>query len=155
VRALGSGWAARALALGAVALAAGIAAIALTGTDGGSATIETAVGGFAQVPEPTDDGAPVGPSGVAEWPPGEDGWTIALASVPQTGGRPRALARARAARAKGLPAVGVLDSSRYASLHPGYWIVFSGVYASEAEATSALEDARRFARSAGVRRVVP
>jgi hypothetical protein len=48
----------------------------------------------------------------------------------------------------------VLDSSRYASLHPGYWIVFTGVYASEAEATSALEAARRFARTATVRRVV-
>jgi hypothetical protein len=49
----------------------------------------------------------------------------------------------------------VLDSSRYASLHPGYWIVFSGIYASEAEATSALEEARRHARAASVRRVVP
>jgi hypothetical protein len=49
----------------------------------------------------------------------------------------------------------VLDSSRYASLHPGYWIVFSGVYASEAEATSALEDARSYARAAAVRHVVP
>ena len=29
--------------------------------------------------------APVGPSGVAEWPTGEDGWTIALASLPQIG----------------------------------------------------------------------
>ena len=154
-RALGSGWAGRALAMAAVAVAAAIAAIALTGNEGGSATIETAIGGFAEPPEPSDGEAPVGPSGVAEWPVGEDGWTIALASLPQTGGRAPALARARAARAKGLQAVGVLDSSRYASLHPGYWIVFSGIYASEAEATSALEDARRFARSAGVRRVVP
>jgi hypothetical protein len=54
-----------------------------------------------------------------------------------------------------LTAVGLLDSSRYASLHPGYWMVFSGIYASEAEATSDLEDARRFARTATVRRVVP
>jgi hypothetical protein len=61
----------------------------------------------------------------------------------------------KAARRKGLDAVGVLDSSRYASLHPGYWIVFSGIYASEAEATSALEDARRYARAAAVRHVVP
>ena len=66
-----------------------------------------------------------------------------------------ALARARAARKKGLPQVGVLDSSRYASLHPGYWVVFSGVYTSEAEATSALEDARKGSRTAVVRRVVP
>jgi hypothetical protein len=65
------------------------------------------------------------------------------------------LARAKTARRKGLSQVGVLDSSRYASLHPGYWIVFSGVYSSEAEATSALEDARAASRTAVVRRVVP
>jgi hypothetical protein len=113
------------------------------------------VGGFATAPQSTVGDAPVGPSGVAEWPIDQDGWTIALASLPQTSGRAAALTRARAARARGLPQVGVLDSSRYASLHPGYWIVFSGVYSSEAEATSALEDARRASRTAVVRRVVP
>jgi hypothetical protein len=75
--------------------------------------------------------------------------------VPQTNGRPGAVARARQARKKGLVQVGVLDSSLYASLHPGYWVIFSGVYASEAEATSALEPARAVARTATVRRVVP
>jgi hypothetical protein len=79
---------------------------------------------------------------------------VALASLPQTGGRAVALTRARKARARGLSQVGVLDSSRYASLHPGYWIVFAGIYTSEAEATSALEAARRFSRTAAVRRVV-
>jgi hypothetical protein len=51
--------------------------------------------------------------------------------------------------------VGIIDSSSYASLHPGYWVVFAGVYASEAEAASALGQARRAARSATVRRIVP
>jgi hypothetical protein len=50
--------------------------------------------------------------------------------------------------------VGVIDTSLYASLHPGYWLVFTGVYTSEAEATSSLRAARAFARTAGVRRVV-
>jgi hypothetical protein len=131
------------------------AAIAATESDGADTAIVTAIGEFATAPESTTDESPAGPSGATEWPPGEDGWTIALVSLPQTGGRPAALARARAARAKGLPQVGILDSSRYASLHPGYWLVFSGVYASEAEATSALEAARRHARSAMVRRIVP
>ena len=152
---LGASWTRRALLTGAAALLAAIGAIAATGSDGGGAAIETATGGFAEAPEPANGEAPVGPSGIAEWPVGEDGWTIALASLPQTGGRATALARARAARAKGLTAVGVLDSSRYASLHPGYWIVFTGIYTTEAEATSALEDARRYARSASVRRIVP
>jgi hypothetical protein len=151
----GSGWALRAFATGVVALLGGIAAVAATGSDGGRAPVVTAIGGFATAPESTTGEAPVGPSGVAEWPSEEDGWTIALASVPQTAGRAAALTRVRAARAKDLPQVGVLDSSRYASLHPGYWIVFSGVYSSEAEATSALEDARTASHTAVVRRVVP
>ena len=92
---------------------------------------------------------------MAEWPTDEEGWTIALAALPQTAGRASALARARTVRKKGLPQVGVLDSSPFASLHHGYWIVFSGVYSSEAEATSALEDARRSSRTAVVRHVVP
>lgn len=147
-------WALRALATGAVAAIGAAGAIALTGSDTGGATVITATGGFATTPD-EQAGEPVGPSGVADWPSDEDGWTIALASVPQTTGRAIALARARAARANGLPQVGVLDSSRYASLHPGYWIVFTGVYSSEAEATSALEEARSASRTAVVRRVVP
>ena len=104
---------------------------------------------------PTTGDASQGALGGADWPAGQDGWTVALAALPQTGG-PQARARAcRAARAKKLPQVGILDSSRYASLHPGYWIVFSGVYASEAEATSALDDARRVSRTAAVRHVIP
>ena len=90
-------------------------------------------------------GRPASPSGRSARTAGR----LRSSRLPQTGGRPAALARARAARAKGLPQVGILDSSRYASLHPGYWIVFSGVYASEAEATSALErHARRRGRPA-------
>jgi hypothetical protein len=154
-RALSSGLARRTLVTGVVALVGAVAAIAATGSDGGGPQIVTAVGGFATAPSTTDGEEVTGPSGVAEWPSGEDGWTIALVSLPQTGGRKIALARARAARAKGLEAVGVLDSSRYASLHPGYWIVFTGIYASEAEATSALEAARRYARAASVRHIVP
>jgi hypothetical protein len=148
-------WALRAAATGAVALLGAAAAVAATGSDGGDPTLVTAIGGFATAPDSAPGEEPVGPSGVAEWPTDEDGWTIALASLPQTAGRAAALNRARVARRRGLPQVGVLDSSRYASLHPGYWIVFSGVYSSEAEATSALEDARRASRTAVVRHVVP
>jgi hypothetical protein len=151
----GSTWTLRVLAAGAVAVIGGVAAVAATGSDGGRETVITAIGGFATAPATAAGDSSVGPSGVAEWPIEEDGWTIALASVPQTTGRAVALGRAKAARRKGLPQVGVLDSSRYASLHPGYWIVFSGVYASEAEATSALEEARDASRTAVVRRVVP
>lgn len=150
-----SKWLVRVLAAGLVALIGGAAAIAAAESDTSGAKVITAMGGFATTPQSEAGEAPSGPSGVADWPNDEDGWTIALAAVPQTSGRAPAVARARAARTRGLPQVGVLDSSRYASLHPGYWIVFSGVYSSEAEATSALEDARRASRTAVVRRIVP
>jgi len=151
-----SGWILRTAITAVVALIGVAAAVAVAGGSQSDPEVITATGGFATVPtsstlpSPTDSG----PSGISEWPPGEDGWTVAIASLPQTGGRRAAIERARQARAKGLSQVGVLDSSRYASLHPGYWIVFTGIYSSEAEATSALDAARRFARTAAVRRVV-
>ncbi|HLG09322.1 MAG TPA: zinc ribbon domain-containing protein [Gaiellaceae bacterium] len=153
----GSGWILRTAVSFVVALVGAAVAVAATGGSEDRAAVVTATGGFATVPAsstvptPSETGGP----GVVEWPAGEDGWTIALASLPQTRGRGVAVARTREAGKAGLPQVGILDSSRYASLHPGYWIVFTGIYASEAEATSALEPARRHVRTAAVRRVVP
>jgi hypothetical protein len=82
------------------------------------------------------------PNGETVWPAGQNGWTLVLISYPSAAGRavPSAAA-ARAARA-GLPQVGVLDSADYSSLHPGYYVVFSGVYNSQAEAEAALPSAR-------------
>ncbi len=37
--------------------------------------------------------------------------------------------------------MGVLDSSRYSSLHPGYYVVFSGIYSSRGQANGALAGA--------------
>ena len=151
-----SRWVLRTAIAGVVALVGVAAAVAATGGSTGDPEVIVATGGFATVPSTSTLPSPAGEgaSGVADWPPGEDGWTVAVASLPQTGGRRAAIARARTARARGLTQVGVLDSSRYASLHPGYWIVFTGIYSSEAEATSVLETARGFARTATVRRVV-
>jgi hypothetical protein len=52
-----------------------------------------------------------------------------------------AVARAREASRAGLSQVGVLDSGEYSSLHPGYYVVFSGVYSSQSEAEGARETA--------------
>ena len=49
-------------------------------------------------------------------------------SSPATHGQTKPLALATGGRTTGLPQVGVLDSSAFASLHPGYYVVFSGVY---------------------------
>jgi hypothetical protein len=149
-------WFRRSLVGLAVAAAGAAAAVAASGGGGAGGALLTATGGFATVrstgtlPSPPRSTS----RGVAGWPSGQEGWTIVLASYPQTRGRKLAVSRARDARARGLPQVGILDSSAYASLHPGYWIVFTGIYSSEAEAASALQPARDYTRTAGIRRVV-
>jgi hypothetical protein len=77
------------------------------------------------------------------WPPGKNGWTIVLDSVPATNGRTVAVAEARQALHLGLKQVGVLDSGGYSSLHPGYFVVFAGIYDSQAEAQSHIIEAHR------------
>jgi hypothetical protein len=142
------------IALVVAALGAAVAVAAGGGERGGA--LVTATGGFATVPERPSLASPAATSSsTLEWPSGEEGWTVVLATLPQREGRRAAVERAREARRRGLPAVGILDSSRFASLHPGYWIVFSGVYTSEAEAVSALPPARRVSGTANVRRIVP
>jgi hypothetical protein len=82
------------------------------------------------------------PNALATWPAGKSGYTDVLESVPVSAGRPLALERARAAKKTGLASVGVLVSSQYASLHPGYFVVFSGIYATPAQAATGLATAR-------------
>jgi hypothetical protein len=98
--------------------------------------------------------APTNPAAIA-WPKSRRGWTIVLLSLPQTNGREAAGAQAKKARDGGLRRVGILDSSQYASLHPGYYVIFHGVYGSEAEAASALQRARTVFPSAYQREIVP
>jgi len=78
-----------------------------------------------------------------------------LVSLPQSGGRDLADESAADARRDGLANVGILNSSRFASLHPGYFVVFTGVFDSEAEATSALPRARSVFPLAYQREIVP
>ena len=152
----GRGWVRRALVGLAVAVAGAAVAVAATGETGTETELLTATGGFASTPRTATETVPAGGSGgIAEWPPTQEGWTIALATIPQSEGKDAASRRAREARGGDLETVGILDTSRYASLHPGYWLVFTGVYNSEAEATSALPPARAVARTAVVRRIVP
>ena len=132
-----------------IAAGGGAAAIALTRDTATATTIVTATGGSEAVPTPTVTSE----TALADWPSGTSGWTNVLVSVPKVDGRDAAVARAEQARRKGLRRVGVLDSSRYASLHPGYWVVFAGVYSSEPEATSRLREARGVQRGAHTARI--
>jgi hypothetical protein len=85
---------------------------------------------------------PPNPNALTFWPAGKNGYTDVLESLPVTAGRDAAVARARKAKRNGLEEVGVLVSSQYSSLHPGYYVVFSGVYATQAEASAGLAAAR-------------
>ena len=79
--------------------------------------------------------------GRVTWPAGESGFTVVLESLPLGTGRAAAFARAHAAARAGLPQVGVLVSDRYSSLHPGYYVVFSGIYSSRGQADTARAEA--------------
>jgi hypothetical protein len=73
----------------------------------------------------------------ATWP-NRNGYTVVVASIPARGsGLDDARSKAKAARAARVGDVGILVSSRFASLHPGYYVVFAGVYDSLEEAQTA------------------
>ena len=88
-------------------------------------------------PATTSPTPPTAPGSLISWPASHNGFTVVLESIPTSAGRSFALARARAAARSGLPKVGVLDSGRYSSLHPGYFVVFSGIYGAQSDADQA------------------
>jgi cell division septation protein DedD len=100
-------------------------------------------------PEPTTSPEATG-SGTAEWPSGKSGWTVVLASDPSQ-------SEAKDAAAKfagdGISGVGVLHSDDFSSLKSGFWVVFSGQYDSQSEASDALDGID--AKDAYIRRIVP
>jgi hypothetical protein len=93
-----------------------------------------------QPPAPSE--IPAAPPALKAWPAGRSGWTVVLQSLPATNGRPFAIAQARAAVHSGLKDVGIIDSSQFASLHPGYYLLFTGVYTSFDDANTATTTAR-------------
>jgi hypothetical protein len=96
-----------------------------------------------KLPTAPEPGSPAAGNGRTVWPANETGWTIVLVSYPKTFGHPQALDTAAKAAKKGLLQVGVVDSSSYASLQPGYYVVFAGIFGSRAEADAAVGTARQ------------
>ena len=112
-------------------------------------TTVTTVATLPAAPEPTTSAparttpSPAKPkNGRTAWPPGRNGWTIVLFSYPIEGGTAAPAATADRAAHAGLPEVGILDSGQFSSLHPGYYVVFSGVYSTPDEAAAALRSAQ-------------
>ncbi|MDQ5821452.1 MAG: zinc ribbon domain-containing protein [Actinomycetota bacterium] len=104
-----------------------------TPTSPGSTTIET---------ETTATTPPPPTNRVVAWPAGRSGYTVVLNSLPTTAGRAQAVEEARRAIRAGLQDVGVLESSDFPTLHPGYYVVFAGFYGSSIQATNAVSAAR-------------
>ena len=80
-------------------------------------------------PTPPAPAAPRSPERFDDWP-GGSGYTTILASVSSESEARRIQAQASE---RGLDA-GVLRSSSYRSLRPGYWVVFSGTSSSKQDA---------------------
>ena len=131
-----------------------------TSTNTSSTSTETGPEQTSSVPTtPTSAPQPPPPppatgGGLTEWPQGENGWTIVLASIPQSSGRAAATGAAKKASAAGLSEVGVLDSSDFSSLHSGYFVVFTGVFNSQTDAQGGLRTARSSYPQAYVRQII-
>lgn len=82
-------------------------------------------------------------------------YTVILGSIRLSAGRRAAESQARRFRRAGLPGVGVLVSARYRSLRAGYYVVYSGSYATAADAKQAAATARSKVRGARARPLRP
>jgi hypothetical protein len=87
----------------------------------------------------------------SEWPPGTDGFTIQLTTVSKDGATTATVdAAEQKAVADGAADAAVLDSDLYASLPPGNYVVYSGVYTDRRSAEVALKGLRKSFPSAAV-----
>jgi hypothetical protein len=165
------------VALGLVIAAAGATVAILTTRDdgGGSKTIiatgGTETAGTTTLPPPTEttptetvatettptETTPTEttPAGPVNWPPGKTGYTVVLASIVRSDGLPTARRTVRQALAAGLSDVGIIDSSNYSSLNPGYYVVFAGIFDTIAEAQSGLATAKSTFPQAYTRKIAP
>jgi hypothetical protein len=144
------------LAAAALALAGGGAALALAvgGKEGGGEAARTplstsiSVSTPAPAPQPAPQTAPdtaeaepsreaaePEPPPLAQWPASRSGWSVVLRSA-STRASAQATARRAAASVGGDP--GVLRSSDFASLRPGFWIAFADAFPSRRQAEAAL-----------------
>ncbi|HLM33994.1 MAG TPA: hypothetical protein VK285_07975 [Gaiellaceae bacterium] len=121
-----------------------------TETIGSTASIETITGPTTQTIATLDTSTlttsttvTTTPSGnIRSWPSGKEGYTVILASVEVSKGRDDAERKANQAIANGLTNIGILTSSDFLTLNPGYYVVFMGVYDTVAGAQSGLATAR-------------
>jgi hypothetical protein len=78
----------------------------------------------------------------SDWPAGKEGWTVQLQELPKDDASTVAAAKT-AAKDKGAPDVGLLDTDQFESLPPGNYVVYSGQFDSKAKASSALSKLKK------------
>jgi hypothetical protein len=105
-----------------------VAVFALLGLIGGILAGLFNPSGAQRSSDRTSETASTAPPAVSELP--DQFYTVIVASIGVSRGRPAAEARASELRAAGVEDVGVLDPSRYHSLDAHYWAVYSGVFST-------------------------
>lgn len=110
----------------------------------GTSVTPTPAPGTTATPAPTTTGS----SSFPGWT-GGDGWTIIIESATT---QSKAESEASSAQSQGLTP-GILKSDDYSSLNAGYWVVFTGHYASKSEAQGNLDSVRAKFSDAYVRKV--
>ena len=135
----------------AVGVATGPASISNPTT--AAATTETTASTATETTAPATTQAPPPRPQIVDWPPSQDGYTIVIASMPATGGRAVAIRKANEALAAKLPEVGVLDSGEFSSLHPGYYVVFSGIYPDQRGALNGIGRVQALYPAAYIRQI--
>jgi hypothetical protein len=128
------------------ATAAAPSATPAPGEEGGATPTPTVT------PSASPEGGATPAADLAQWPSGRTSWTVVLNS---SGTREDAERIAGELAGKGVPGVGVIDSNDFESLGPDSFVVFSGVYETEALAQDALGQVRERAGGGSARRIVP
>lgn len=134
-------------ALAGLLLLAGVAGAVIAGDDPQPAPqvrVAAAPQPNVNVTVPAASGAATAPAEfVSDWS-GDDGWTIALQTLPKDGTDPAAVAAAKtAAQGDGAEDVGALDSDEFPSLDAGEYVVYSGVFETKKAATKELKALRK------------
>ena len=120
-----------------IVVGVGLAWVALREPTAGEDTTDTAITAPTDTVM-TDTGLTDTGTSASGWPAGQTGWAVILASKSQsTFQESDAQLVADEAATAGVSMTGVLDSSLFPSLNPGYWAVFSGPYATREEADAA------------------
>jgi hypothetical protein len=106
---------------------------------------------LATAPATTGSPAAAEAAFASDWPAGKTGYTIQLQTLPSATTTISAVEAAKsAATAKGATSVGALKSEEFTSLPAGSYIVYSGVYSKQGEASKAQKGLKKSFPSASV-----